>query len=79
MRFRPDDFLQPKVNYLQPLEKSWFTRGLAPMQIDEVQPSLGFGIMAVSKFIKTTLAAPTGFKTSRPSFKWIQNSLYTLT
>lgn len=48
-RLHPDDILQRKVNYMQPLEKSWFTRGLAPMHLDEIQPSVGFGIMAVSK------------------------------
>lgn len=49
MRLRSEDFWQRKVNYLQPLEKSWFTRGLAPMQQHDIQPSLSFGIMAVSK------------------------------
>lgn len=48
-RLRADDFLQRKVNYMQPLEKSWFTRGLTPMHVDSMQPSVCFGIMAVSK------------------------------
>lgn len=51
MRMRPEDFQNDKrnVKYLQPLEKTWYRLGLAPMTQDSIQPSVGFGIMAVSK------------------------------
>lgn len=50
MRLRPEDFQNKRrVRYLEPLEKSWYRRGLGPMAQGSIQPSVGFGIMAVSK------------------------------
>ncbi|XP_037557557.1 uncharacterized protein LOC119434483 [Dermacentor silvarum] len=49
MRLRPLDFYRRHIRYLDTIEKSWYRRGLAPMELDAIQPSLAFGIMAVSK------------------------------
>nr|XP_050033268.1 uncharacterized protein LOC126529840 [Dermacentor andersoni] len=62
MRFRPDDFNKRHIKYLDPLEKSSYRRGLAPMSLDAIQPSLGFGIMAVSKSNKDDLGSTDKFQ-----------------
>ncbi|KAL3203900.1 hypothetical protein MRX96_053141, partial [Rhipicephalus microplus] len=50
MRLRPEEIQnKSRVKYFQPLEKSWYRRGLGPMTQESIQPSVGFGILAVSK------------------------------
>ncbi|XP_049276356.1 uncharacterized protein LOC119375396 [Rhipicephalus sanguineus] len=49
MRLRPDDMHTRHVKYLDPMENTYFTRGLKTMAHSTIQPSLSFGVLAVSK------------------------------
>ncbi|KAL1415819.1 hypothetical protein MTO96_028762 [Rhipicephalus appendiculatus] len=49
MRLRRDDMHTRHVRYLDPMENTYFTRGLKPMTHSTIQPSLSFGVLAVSK------------------------------
>lgn len=49
MRLRPDDMHTRHVKYLDPMENTYFTRGLKTMAQSTIQPSLSFGVLAVSK------------------------------
>ncbi|KAH8025851.1 hypothetical protein HPB51_012883 [Rhipicephalus microplus] len=49
MRLEPDDMHTRNVKYLDPMENTYFIRGLKPMIHSNIQPSLSFGVFAVSK------------------------------
>ncbi|KAH8038297.1 hypothetical protein HPB51_000602 [Rhipicephalus microplus] len=49
MRLQPDDMHTCHVKYLDPTGNTYFTRGLKPMIHSNIQPSLSFGVLAVSK------------------------------
>ncbi|KAL3173910.1 hypothetical protein MRX96_001130 [Rhipicephalus microplus] len=62
MRLRPDDMHTRHVKYLEPMENTYFTRGLKPMIHSNIQPSLSFGVLAVSKSNKDDLGSTETFQ-----------------
>ncbi|KAL3179921.1 hypothetical protein MRX96_009118 [Rhipicephalus microplus] len=69
MRLRPDDMHTRHVKYLDPMENTYFTRGLKPKIHSNIQPSLSFGVLAVSKSNKDDPGSTETFQDIAASFQ----------